>query len=244
LLPIQISRQFNVNENLPWKTIYLPEKRYFLLSALDRIVADCRRVYESGTRVSRWPQIKETGRMPRKKTDTKIGNAEDIATSWARERPDLDPLDYLLPIYLIRIGRIVERAGDHKWKRTLGISASELRVLLALRRAGGEYSRRPTDLFKALLVTSGAMTKTIDRLERLKLVKRRPDPDDKGGFLIFLTSKGKGIADTAMSEIADASVVSKSRLTLSRQERKLLIKLCEHVLQDFEKDGEALSSFA
>ncbi len=56
--------------------------------------------------------------MPRKKTDSKIGNAEDIATSWARERPDLDPLDYLLPIYLIRIGRIVDRAGDQKWKRT------------------------------------------------------------------------------------------------------------------------------
>jgi DNA-binding MarR family transcriptional regulator len=182
--------------------------------------------------------------MPRKKTDTKIGNAEDIATSWARERPDLDPLDYLLPIYLIRIGRIVERAGDHKWKRTFGISASELRVLLALRRAGGEYFRRPTDLFKALLVTSGAMTKTIDRLEGLKLVKRRPDPDDKGGFLIFLTSKGKGIADKAMNEIAESSILSRSRLSLSRQERKLLIKLCEHVLQDFENDSEALSSFA
>jgi DNA-binding MarR family transcriptional regulator len=182
--------------------------------------------------------------MPRKKTDIKIGNAEDIATSWARERPDLDPLDYLLPIYLIRIGRIVERAGDQKWKRTIGISASELRVLLALRRAGGEYSRRPTDLFKALLVTSGAMTKTLDRLEALKLVKRRPDPDDKGGFLIFLTAKGKGIADAAMSEIAEASILSKTRISLSRQERKLLTKLCERILQDFENDSEALSSFA
>jgi DNA-binding MarR family transcriptional regulator len=182
--------------------------------------------------------------MPRKRTDASIGNAEDIATSWARERPDLDPLDYLLQIYLIRIGRIVERAGDQKWKRTFGISASELRVLLALRRAGGQYSRRPTDLFKALLVTSGAITKTVDRLEALKLVKRRPDPDDKGGFLIFLTTKGKGIADTAMNEISESSVLSRTRISLSRQDRKQMIKLCERILQDFENDSEALSSFA
>jgi DNA-binding MarR family transcriptional regulator len=182
--------------------------------------------------------------MPRKKTDIKIGNAEDIEASWARERPDLDPLDYLLSIYLIRIGRIVERAGDHKWKRTFGITGSDLRVLLALRRAGGEYFRRPTDLFKALLVTSGAMTKTIVRLEELKLVKRRPDPDDKGGFLIYLTSKGKGIADTAMDETAENSILSKSRLSLSRQERKLLVKLCKQMLQDFEKNNEVLSSFS
>jgi len=181
--------------------------------------------------------------MPRKKTDVKTGNAEDIATSWARERPDLDPVDYLLPIYLIRIGRIVDRVGDQKWKRTFGISGSELRVILALRRAGGEYSRRPTDLFKALLVTSGAITKTVDRLEALKLVRRRPDPDDKGGFLIFLTAKGAEVADTAMTEIASSSILSRKRVSLSRQERKLLTKLCERILKDFEEDSEALSSF-
>src|SRR5258705_4703224 len=99
--------------------------------------------------------------MPRKKTVLASGHAKDIATTWAKERPDLDPLDYLLHIYLIRIARIVERAADQRSKGSHGVSSAELRVLLALRRAGGNYSRRPTDLFHALLITSGAITKNV-----------------------------------------------------------------------------------
>ena len=113
-----------------------------------------------------------------KKITLPVGHARDIAESWAKERPDLDPVDYLLPIYMVRLGRIVERDGDQMWKKTFGISSPEMRVLLALRRAGGDFSRRPTDLFRALLVTSGAITKIVDRLSADGLVKRRPDPSD------------------------------------------------------------------
>jgi len=184
------------------------------------------------------PLIAENGSMPRKTTTLASGHARDIATSWARERPDLEPTDYLLPIYLIRIGRIVDRAGDQRWKKTFGISASELRVLLALRRAGGDYARRPTDLFRALLVTSGAITKKVDRLTAAGFVKRRPDPSDKGGFLVHLTARGKQVADKAMTEISESAVLSRKRISLSRQERKLMTRLCERILLDFEADSE------
>jgi hypothetical protein len=40
--------------------------------------------------------------MARTSKSVTTSPVQDIATSWARERPDLDPLDYLLPIYLIR----------------------------------------------------------------------------------------------------------------------------------------------
>ncbi len=169
--------------------------------------------------------------------------SQDIATSWARERPDLDPLDYLLPIYLIRIGRIVDRVGDRKWQRLFGLSASEIRVLFALRRSGGDYARRPTDLFKALLVTSGAITKKIDRLAAAGLVRRRSDPSDKGGFLVHLTAKGKQVADQALESLADDSILAKGQVSLSRQERKLMIKLCERLLLDFEANPEMDGSF-
>jgi hypothetical protein len=43
-----------------------------------------------------------------KKNILPIGHARDIADGWTRQRPDLDPLDYLLPIYMVRLGRIVE----------------------------------------------------------------------------------------------------------------------------------------
>ncbi|MBL6614714.1 MAG: MarR family transcriptional regulator [Reyranella sp.] len=169
--------------------------------------------------------------------------AQDIAASWARERPDLDPLDYLLPIYLIRIGRIVDRVGDRKWQRLFGLSASEIRLLFALRRSGGDYALRPTDLFRALLITSGAITKKVDHLAAAGLVKRRPDPADKGGFLIHLTAKGKQVADQALESLADDSILAKNQTSLTRQERKLMIKLCARLLLDFEANPEMDGSF-
>jgi len=169
-----------------------------------------------------------------KKSPLPIGHARDIADSWARERPDLDPLDYLLPIYMVRLGRIVERDGDQTWKKMFKLSSPEMRVLLALRRAGGDFSRRPTDLFRALLVTSGAITKIVDRLSADGLVKRRSDPSDKGGFLIHLTAKGKKVADDALTQMARTTVLAASGISLSRKERKLLIDLCERILIDIE----------
>lgn len=180
--------------------------------------------------------------MPRKKTALARDHARDIATSWARERPDLDPLDYLMPIYLIRIGRIVERDADQRAKRRFGISSPELRVLLALRRVGGDHSRRPTDLFRALLVSSGAITKNVDRLTALGLVKRLPDPADKGGFLIHLTARGKQVADKSITDLGVSSILSRTNLSLTRQERKTMIKLCGQILLDLEardEDGPA-----
>jgi DNA-binding MarR family transcriptional regulator len=176
--------------------------------------------------------------MSRIRKTAQTSPAKDIATSWARERPDLDPFDYLLPIYLIRIGRIVDRVGDQKWQRLYGLSASEIRVLFALRRSGGDYARRPTDLFKALLVTSGAITKKVDRLSAAGLVKRRADPADRGGSLVHLTAKGKQVADQALESLADDSILSPQQISLSRQERKVMTKLCERLRLDFEANPE------
>ncbi|WP_257168034.1 MarR family winged helix-turn-helix transcriptional regulator [Bradyrhizobium sp. SRS-191] len=170
-----------------------------------------------------------------KKATLPAGLARDIAVTWARERPDLDPLDYLLPIYILRLGRIVEWDGNRLWKNNFGISSPDMRVLFALRRAGGDCSRRPTDLFRALLVTSGAMTKIVDRLGAEGLVKRRPDPSDKGGFQIQLTAKGKRIADDAMTQMAAATILTSSRISLSKTERKVMVDLLQRVLLEVEE---------
>jgi DNA-binding MarR family transcriptional regulator len=120
------------------------------------------------------------------------------------------------------------------WKKLFKISSPEMRVLLALRRAGGDFSRRPTDLFLALLVTSGAITKLVDRLSDDGLVKRRPEPSDKGGFLIHLTAKGRKVADDALTQMACKTVLASSRISLSRKKRELLVDLCERILLQIE----------
>jgi DNA-binding MarR family transcriptional regulator len=74
------------------------------------------------------------------------------------------------------------------------------------------------------------------------LVKRRPEPSDKGGFLVYLTARGKQVADKAMTEISSSSVLSRKRISLSAQERKVMTRLCERILLDFEADPEIVGS--
>ena len=109
-----------------------------------------------------------------------------------------------------------------------------MRVLYALRRAGAPYSRRPTELFRALLVTSGAITKQVDRLVKLKLVKRSPDPANKGSFLVNLTARGLKMADDALTALAEFARPSKTS-SLSRVEHDMMCALCEKMLLDLEK---------
>ena len=65
----------------------------------------------------------------------------------------------------------------------------------------------------------------------------------KGGFLVHLTAKGKQVADQALESLADDSILSKSQTSLTRQERKLMTKLCARLLLDFEANPEMGGSF-
>lgn len=173
--------------------------------------------------------------MARKKiVRAPVNHTREIANSVARERPDLDPSDYLYLIFLTRLGRILDRVDDQHCRKDFGVSGADVRVLFALRRAGKPYALRPTELFRSLLVTSGAITKQVDRLVAAGLVERRSDPTHSGGFLIHLTKKGVKVADDAFTSLTRASSMSAERSSLSARERDTLATLCEKMLLDLE----------
>jgi len=125
-----------------------------------------------------------------------------IAVDWRRERPDLDLDEFLLSLYAMRLGNVIQRKFDVLCEERFGISGSDMRVLFALRRTGRPFVRRPTDLFRALAITSGAITKKVDRLVQLGFAARLPDPSHGGGFLVQLTRSGMRVADEAVELIA------------------------------------------
>ncbi|MFC0400905.1 MarR family winged helix-turn-helix transcriptional regulator [Paraburkholderia rhizosphaerae] len=149
---------------------------------------------------------------PKKRVQT--DRLDEVALAWARERPDLDLS--LVGLFL----RIKQAHYMHERRLTaisqaVGVDVGELHVLLALRRAGAPYAMRPTELFKSLLVTSGAMSKRIDRLERMKLVARAADPEDLRASNIVLTDAGVAAADDAMVRIADGLTVLRAAIGMS-----------------------------
>ena len=73
------------------------------------------------------------------------------------------------------------------------------------------------------MLTSGAMTNRLDRLEDAGLVERRPDPDDRRSLSVKLTERGKELVDKALEirfEHANQALAS-----LSESERSQLVGL-------------------
>ena len=136
---------------------------------------------------------------------------DDLVTSWRAERPDLDvePLQVLSRVS--RLARHLDRARKAAFAAHQ-LETWEFDVLSALRRQGAPYQLSPGALLRATLVTSGTMTNRIDRLADAGLVGRRPDPLDKRGVLVTLTTRGLAVADAALAD-------------LLQRERKLLTGL-------------------
>jgi DNA-binding MarR family transcriptional regulator len=164
---------------------------------------------------------------------------ELITLQWQRERSDLDLSDFLLAIYFMRLGMLVERAYGRMCERRYHISGADMRVLLALRRGGPPYARRPTDLFRALVVTSGAMTKKVDRLTEHGLVERMPDPGHAGGFLIRLTRNGLQVVEEVVEYLAKESVIAPAMAQFTTAEREAGNRFALRVLVSLEQAGLA-----
>lgn len=123
-----------------------------------------------------------------------------LIEAWRRERPDLDvaPMEVLSRVS--RLARHLDRARSQAFD-THGLESWEFDVLAALRRAGAPYQLSPGKLLKETLVTSGTMTNRVDRLAARGLVERLPDPTDRRGVLVQLTTTGRDAVDAAMADL-------------------------------------------
>ncbi len=88
-----------------------------------------------------------------------------------------------------------------------GLSIADFDVLNTLRRVADQHGSKPTDLARSSLITTGAMTSRLDRLERSGLIRRIPDPADRRGVLVRLTSQGSKVARQALQELISANQV-------------------------------------
>jgi DNA-binding MarR family transcriptional regulator len=71
-------------------------------------------------------------------------------------------------------------------------------VLVSLRRAGPPYRLKPTDLARALLLSSGGTSNVLNRLETAGLLDRDADPEDGRGTWCRLTRAGRDLAERAV----------------------------------------------
>lgn len=155
---------------------------------------------------------------------------------WRRELPDLDLLPMELVGYL-KTSQLITKAPLDAFFKQHGLQAGEFDVLATLRRSGTPSALTPTQLFEALMVSSGGMTNRLDRLERAGLIVRTPNPEDRRGTLVSLTAEGRELID----RIIPLHVENEARMLagLSRAEQETLNALLGKLLDGLEAaDGE------
>jgi DNA-binding MarR family transcriptional regulator len=150
-----------------------------------------------------------------------------IVRQWNRTRPDLDVSPTHVLQRITRLSLLQEVSFARVFGRH-GLSWGEYLVLAALRRAGPPYRMNPTTLYGSVSLSSGGMTKRLDRLERAGLVERLADPADRRGRLVALTDKGRELVDRAVLE----HLANEERLlgALSSSERRELSDLLRKLL--------------
>src|SRR5215471_1896723 len=141
-----------------------------------------------------------------------------IVAQWQQVRPDLDPSPLAVLGRLQRLAGLVRRRVDTILK-PYGLAWELLDVLGTLRRAGPPFRRTPTALYRACMLSSGAMTNRIDRLEAAGLASRVPDPDDRRGTLVGLTARGLAVVDEAIAVVWAAQAQLVAGLTETEQEQ-------------------------
>jgi DNA-binding MarR family transcriptional regulator len=130
-----------------------------------------------------------------------------------------------------RMSRVV-RVVNAELNRTFGahgLDAASFDVLATLRRSGSPYRRTPSELMRDAMVTSGAITQRLERLEGRGLIARTPCPSDRRGVHVTLTAEGLALIDRVLPE----HVATEHRLlaALSTEERTALAETFRRLLE-------------
>lgn len=119
-----------------------------------------------------------------------------IMAQWNRELPDLD----VSPQGVIgRLHRLAARLTEELVAvyGQFGLGEGEFDVLATLRRAGTPYELTPGELAAQTMVSSGAVTKRVDRCVEQGWVTRRVSDNDARGRVVALTDAGRDVIDRA-----------------------------------------------
>lgn len=156
-------------------------------------------------------------------------HVELILKQWQQVRPDADSS----PMAIVgRVYRLNKHWGPELDKvfKAFELSSIQFDVLASLRRNDRPLS--PTELYKSTMLSSGAMTTNLDKLEQRGLLVRIRNDEDRRGCMIEITAAGRTLIDEAV----DQHLANEQNLLspLSPEERALMASLLKKCLLPWE----------
>lgn len=137
-----------------------------------------------------------------------------IVEEWGTARPDLDASPIEVIGRVSRLSRLIDRRLAENFAR-FDIEAWMYDVLATLRRIGAPHELTAGELVRRSMVTTGAITNRIDRLEQRGLVARAAAPDRRK-VIVRLTPAGRALVD----EVAGAHLATEQELLSSLSDRQ------------------------
>ncbi|MGB5720624.1 MAG: MarR family transcriptional regulator [Woeseiaceae bacterium] len=153
---------------------------------------------------------------------------DQLLDQWTIERPKSDVSALGVVVRIQMLAKSLHRQTTIALKKH-GLKHWEYDVLSVLRRQGTPFEMASTEIARAAMLSSGAMTTRIDGLESRGLVRRRRSRTDRRSVSVRLTTKGKKSIDLAIeTRMEDArkvldNIQGSSRKQLADSLRCLLL---------------------
>lgn len=139
-----------------------------------------------------------------------------------------DPLGFLVT----DVARLMRRSFDEK-ARGIGVTRPQWRVLTLLSRREAMNQGMLAELLEVEPIT---LSRMIDRLQEAGLVERRPDPNDRRAWRLFLTPKAQPILAQLKSRAEE--LVHDALDGLAASEQAQLSELLTRVHQNLSRRSD------
>ncbi|MEO3473434.1 MarR family transcriptional regulator [Roseomonas sp. CAU 1739] len=149
-------------------------------------------------------------------------HVEQRRSQWRRELPEVDTIGMAV-LGRARLATILARGPIERVFARHGLDTGEFDVVSTLLRSGPPYRLRPTELYNALMISSGGLTDRLNRLQKAGLIARRRSEEDARSLLVELTAKGRAVAEAAFRE--DMALEAQLLEGLTQEERYRLAAL-------------------
>lgn len=130
-----------------------------------------------------------------------------------------EPIAFLLA----DVSRLMRRSFDQR-ARSIGVTRAQWRVLTMLVRHEGINQGGLADLIEVEPIT---LCRMVDRLTEASLVERRPDPNDRRVWRLFMTDKARALLSDL--KLLAADLTEEAMGDISECEQEQLSKLLETI---------------
>jgi DNA-binding MarR family transcriptional regulator len=154
-----------------------------------------------------------------------------IIEQWRRERPELELQSMAVFGRIHRISQKLRAVLAHAHGE-YGLGRGEFDVLASIRRSGEPFILSPKQISATLMLSSGGLTSRLDKLEAAGYIERLPDPEDRRGLKIKMTTEGRTAIDAAVRAGLDAQ--DERLAVLDADERRRLDELLRKLHTAFE----------